>query len=312
MLRSAPPISAFIQSIHMLRSQPDWWAHLCAGYLASLVRRGRRPNTRIAYSFELRDFGFWLQHADIGSLTELTATHIEAWQDDQEGRKAPRTRQVAAAALRGALRWATDQGLPLSSPTLWLRIVRCRAPRLKPRPIPPADLRLIQLYLESPERRSLLDLRNRALFWLIYSSGARISEALSLLRDSITDDGAVVVQKGGSEHFIVISPKASQAIRDYLNVRQDGSPMLFLAGSGQRVLEHQEVQRVWDRLCRQVGIVRFTSHQIRHSCATELLRQHIDSLVIARHLGHRGLGSIAGYAEVALDSRRAAMQALDG
>src|SRR5207248_5580822 len=53
------------------------------------------------------------------------------------------------------------------------------------------------------------------------------------------------------------------------------------------------------------------SHRIRHSCATELHRQHVDALTIARHLGHHDLKQVARYAEVGIDSRREAMAGLD-
>jgi integrase len=66
------------------------------------------------------------------------------------------------------------------------------------------------------------------------------------------------------------------------------------------------------RLCRRLHIARFTNHQIRHSCATQLLRQGVDHLVIAKHLGHHGLRSIQGYAEVGLDTRHQMLEVLDG
>jgi site-specific recombinase XerD len=304
--------------MNRVRTQPDWWLELSAGYLRSLGRLGRRPNTQRAYSYELLDFGEWLDRAGVRSLPELTRRHIECWQDEVHERKAPRTQQVAACAVRGVLRWAADQDLPLSNPSLWLRVVRRRAPRLKPRPIPLTDLQLIWAYFESPASytpsTALLVLRTRALFWLIFSSGARISEALSLNRISVADGTALVIQKGGSEHRLMISQKAAATMAEYVAARTDPSLALFVSYARHPFsrLGQQEAQRSWNQLCRDLGIARFTSHQIRHSCATELLRQHIDSLVIAKHMGHRGLGSIEGYAEVGLDSRRLAMEALDG
>jgi site-specific recombinase XerD len=147
---------------------------------------------------------------------------------------------------------------------------------------------------------------------VILSSGARITEALSLTRSAVVDDHALCIVKGGSEHELVFSAKAQAALADYLRARTDGVAALFVSGDEKRRLSYKEAQRGWNQLCRELGIARFTSHRIRHSCATELLRKHVDSLVITKHIGWRNPATIAGYTEVDLASRREAMQALDG
>jgi len=292
--------------------QPTWWLEITDGYLRSLARRGRRPNTARTYQVELRDFGTWLQRFNVRSSQALRRRHIEDWQDDFRTRSAPRSQMVAAAAVRGALRWGAGQEFGVTS-SLWLCVSQPSSPRLRPRPIPPLDLERILARFEQPST-SLVDLRTRALFRLILSSGARISEALSLDRHSIVDASAMVIQKGGSEHNLVISEKALLALSDYLEARPDQAAPLFVSYSTRGWLGRlgrQEAQRSWDALCRELGIPRFKSHQIRHSCGTELHRRHVDPITIAKHLGHRGLGMVMGYVEVALDSRRAAVQALD-
>lgn len=293
--------------------QPFWWTELSESYLRSVVRRGRRPNTRRAYSYELADFGRWLNRVGVLTLQDLTRGHIEAFQDDQQGLKAPRTRMVAATALRGSLRWAADQELALSSPNLWLRVTMPRVPEMQPRPIPQKDLALICRYFERSDL-DLFRLRARALFWLILSSGARISEALSLTRASAAENTISVIQKGGSIHQLVISETAQIACADYLRARVDRAPALFIMHAHGQPLEPLSIkraQRAWDDLCTELDITRFTSHQIRHSCATELLRQGVNPLVIAKHMGHHGLATIRGYAQVDLDERLNAMRMLD-
>jgi site-specific recombinase XerD len=173
---------------------------------------------------------------------------------------------------------------------------------------------MICIYLAEPSN-SLVDLRTRALFWVILSSGARISEALSLARLSIRDLSAIVIQKGGSEHQMIVSEMAQIAVTDYLTARHDHSEAMFISHRPDRldgVLSNKETQHEWSRLCLKLGIRRFTSHQIRHTCATEMLRQGVHPMVIAKHMGHRGLGSIEGYAEVGLEARRRAVEGFDG
>jgi site-specific recombinase XerD len=285
------------------------------GYLRSLRRLGRRPNTERAYTFELLDFGEWLIESHVQGLPELSRTHIEAWQDQLQLRKKPRTQQVAATALRGLLKWAADQELQLSSPTVWLRVVNPRVPPVKPRPIPGHDLALIKEALDPTEPLSIWRLRTRALFWVIFSSGARISEALSLTRGSIKDGTATVIQKGGRPHDLVISVLAQRALADYEEWRPDLGQALFTSLELRRFgapLGKKEAQNGWDLLCKDLGIERFTSHQIRHSCASSLRRQGVDIVLIAKHMGHRNLQTIQGYTEVEVDERRRAVSLLDG
>lgn len=298
------------------RVVPGWWSALCEGYLRSLSRRARRPNTLIAYRNELEDFGTWLLEKRIKDLSELKRIHVEDWQDDLQGRKKVSTQGVAATALRGFLKWAADQELELASPTLWLRVATPRVPPPLPNPIPMRDLQIMKRALADAEPAQLWRLRTRALFWLIYSSGCRISEALSLMRGAFADgDNTAVIQKGGRRHTLVISEGARQALADYQLLRRDRVPSLFasLDSPGEdQPLRKREVQESWDLLAAALEVERFTTHQLRHSCATDILRGTGDIMLAAKHLGHRSLQAIQGYAEVAMDKRRQAVASLDG
>lgn len=298
----------------MGRPVPLWWLQISDGYLRSVARRGRRPNTLRAYRFELDDFGSWLQAHEVAELRALLRAHVEAWQDDLRERKALPTQMVAAAAIRGLLKWAADQELALSSPTLWLRVASPKVPPGVPRPIPARDLATLRHALTPAEPTDVWRLRTRALFWVTYSSGGRVSEALSLLRHSLSDGAALVIQKGGRAHTLVISATARQAILDYEDHRTDSSKFLFASLRPGRLndpLGWEETQEGWDRLGRELGISRFTTHQIRHSCGTSMRRRGVDIVLIARHLGHRGLRTVMGYLEIELDDRVRAVALLD-
>ena len=125
-----------------------------------------------------------------------------------------------------------------------------------------------------------------------------------------------MVQKGGSKHVLLFSELAVSAAEDYMQARVDDDLALFL-GHPHRVgcakgsrLTHGGADTAWNRLAAELGIGHFSSHSIRHTCATTMLRRRVDSLIIARHMGHRGLATIAGYAEVGLDQRREAVAAM--
>jgi|SRR5579864_1268127 len=295
------------------RVVPGWWSETSKGYLRSLTRKARRPNTLIAYRNELEDFGCWLLEARVHSLAELKRSHIETWQDDLHERKALSTQGVASTALRGFLKWAADQELELSSPTLWLRVTTPHVPPPLPRPIPLHDLQIIEGALAELEPIHPWRLRTRALFWVMYTSGARISEALSLMRSSFDGDAAVILQKGGRKHMLVINERARVAVGDYVAHRIDSLPNLFVSLESWQLdkpLRKREAQESWDLLAAALEIPRFTSHQLRHSCATAILRGTGDIMLAAKHVGHRTLQAIQGYAEVAMDKRRQAVATL--
>ena len=71
------------------------------------------------------------------------------------------------------------------------------------------------------------------------------------------------------------------------------------------------MQESWDALCVELKIRRFVSHQIRHTCATQLLRQNVNPLTIAKHMDHHSLATIQTYAEVGLDERHLMLEVLD-
>jgi integrase/recombinase XerD len=293
---------------------PPWFREICTGYLRSLHRRGRRPMTLRAYISELRACGRWLESEGINDPNQLTGAHLELWQDFRAGVIKPGTQKLAAAAVRGALRWAATQEPPLIASPLWLRVVTTRTGPLLPKPIPQRDLEKILEALASWPRTDLTWLRSRALFFVILSSGARIAEALQLDRDQLAERTATVIQKGGGEKLLVVSESAFAAVADYLAARRDSCCALFVA-HGRKApderLTYQGAYWGWNWFCAQVGVKRFGSHRIRHSCATRLLRQGVDSLIIAKHMGHRGTASIGGYAEVGLDMRHEMLQVMD-
>jgi len=293
---------------------PGWWLELSQDFLRSLRRANRRPNTEATYRSELSDFGGWLLAHGIQGLNELRGDHIEAWQDELHERLAPGTQHIAATALRRLLKWAAIRELPLSNPTLWLRVTSPRVPPLVPRPIPGPDLAVILRELGPAEPGDSWRLRTRALFQVIYSSGARINEALALQRNSFSEGSAVVIQKGGRQHTLLISEAARRALADYEAVRRDGGPALFASLISRKPtapLRRKEAQKSWNRLCHELGIAPFTSHRIRHSCATTLRRKRVDIVLIAKHMGHRDLQTIMGYSEVDMDERRQAVAMLD-
>lgn len=73
-----------------------------------------------------------------------------------------------------------------------------------------------------------------------------------------------------------------------------------------------DVRLVWKKMSKRLGLSYWTTHAIRHTCATVLLAAGIDHLVIAEHLGHHGVATIANYAKVGEKGRQRVLGTMGG
>jgi integrase/recombinase XerD len=296
------------------RVVPGWWVGLMDGYLRSLSRRGRQRTTIETYRIELAGFGAWIHEHGVMALPMVTQRLVERWQDDMEERQLkPSSRAVASYALRGLLKWATREELGVADDRLYRRIEIPMVPEQDPKPIPRRDLDKILHAFANQDRDDPWWLRTRALFLLLYASSARISEALSLDRGSLREDGTPVIQKGGRPHLLVVNEDAERAVAQWEACRTDDAPAMFInlkpAFYGRRLIK-AEAQKDWNRLCVELGIERFTNHQVRHATGTTLRRRGADVVLISKHMGHRGLHMALRYVQIDVEDRQRAVALL--
>lgn len=293
--------------------QPRWWPLMTERYLAWMRRRGNSEGTLRAYRWALQDFGRWIG-PEVDDPEALRPHHVESWQDDlRERGLAPRTQQLGANSVRSGLKWGRRNGYHVA-PEVPESIVVPKAPKLVARPLEPEHVDLITAFL-SPARPKapLLYWRTRALWFLMVTTGARVGEVVSLDRDDFEHDYALVRQKGGSEHRLLAPPIALTALHDYLIRREDDVDALFVTHHNPptRRLEPAGVREAWHRLADDLGIPRFNTHRLRHTCASELIEAGVPVDVVAEHLGHHGLATVMNYARVSRRRRRGALDALE-
>ncbi len=166
--------------------------------------------------------------------------------------------------------------------------------------------------LDGPVEKDPLSLRNRAILELIYSSGLRVSEVVSL---NVTDiDPSIhllrVVGKGGKERIVPVGEKALKAIQDYLSyrdvlIRRDRKATacvaLFLNRYGTR-LTARSVERMIKSYALKRGLIRkINPHALRHSFASHLLGAGADLRSIQEMLGHASLSTTQKYTHISLE-----------
>ncbi|MBQ2637716.1 tyrosine-type recombinase/integrase [Candidatus Saccharibacteria bacterium] len=154
-------------------------------------------------------------------------------------------------------------------------------------------------------------LRDRAIVELLFSGGLRVSELVNLNRGDINLDRRefMVRGKGSKDRPIFISTAAADRVREYLAVRHDDLPALFLNNSkhmndldtsgNYRRLTARSIQRIIDKYSRAAGIVKHvTPHTLRHSFATDLLMNGADIRSVQALLGHSDISTTQIYTHV--------------
>ncbi|MGC2303525.1 tyrosine-type recombinase/integrase [Candidatus Binatus sp.] len=149
-----------------------------------------------------------------------------------------------------------------------------------------------------------LDLRDRAMLEVIYGSGCRIAEAISLnwehLRGGMPGDVRVVSGKGGDDRIVLIGEPARDALRKWrcLAWSKDLGAPIFQNARGER-LTARAAQKMFKERAERAGIEgRVHPHMFRHSCATHLLERGAGIADISALLGHKNLATTARYTHV--------------
>jgi site-specific recombinase XerD len=279
------------------------WTAALEAFDQDLRRRAVAPKTRRAYAIDTAQFATWasareLRPASVG-LRDLRRYLAEL----SERGNAPSTIARKLAALRGLLRVQIDLGERQENPAELLS-----SPK-KPKHLPRV-LRLdeIEALLDRIPAGSALELRDRALFELAYSSGLRAEELVSLDVESIDfDSESVRVEgKGGRTRIVPVGEHALRAVERYLrNGRpslESGEPALLLSKSGRR-LSTSDVRRrlrLWARRAatRSPALIDAHPHALRHSFATHLLEGGADLRAIQELLGHATISTTQVYTRV--------------
>lgn len=159
----------------------------------------------------------------------------------------------------------------------------------------------------NPLHEDWVVLRNKTILILIYATGLRVSEALSLTKQNITRDEIKVIGKGKKERIVPLLPVAKNYIDAYLCKLpydiEDGEQ--FFLGVRGKPLNYAIFARELVNLRRFYGLPEYcSSHAFRHSFATHLLQKGTDLRVIQELLGHASLSATQRYTKIDIDHLR--------
>jgi site-specific recombinase XerD len=162
------------------------------------------------------------------------------------------------------------------------------------------------LKLDAP---SVIKFRDKAILELLFSTGLRVSELASLKRDlNIDKDEFSIRGKGDKMRIVFISQSARHWVKEYLKIRKDANPWLFIghdkaakARKGEDVvgLTPRSIERIVQRYAKLAGInKKITPHTMRHSFATDLLMNGADIRSVQTLLGHSSITTTQIYTHI--------------
>ena len=271
------------------------------------VERGLSPCTWKSYGYQIRGYLRFLEarrRSPEGATREDILAYLERRKED--GLKSA-SLFIAAMALRQFHRYLAASGRALADPTAGMRL-----PRFKQRIPEPLGADAMDRLLRPPPSGKFGALRDHAMIELMYAVGLRVSElvGLRLGQVDLREGWVRVIGKGSKERLVPFGPRATAALRRYIEARDVRFPaagdILFLNGRGGPLTRGGFASRL-AAAARRAGISgRVTPHQLRHSCAPSLLEGGADLRVLSELLGHASVLTTARYAHVSAEHLKAA------
>lgn len=265
-------------------------------------RRGASPHTIANYRLDLLRLTEWLQERDIMSWIAVDRQSVRAWIAWLHGEGyAASSVGRKLAALRSFFRFLAREGLVAKSP-----IILIQAPK-KGSALPTVlTVDEIERLIEAPDHRTALGTRDRCLLEVMYGTGVRVSELLSLRIDQIEwGQRTISVRgKGSKERIVLLGDLAIDALERYVHdsrpslLRDPHEDALFLSNLG-GPLSVRGFHVILQGHVKTAEIERHvTPHTLRHSFATHMLEGGADLRAVQELLGHESVSTTQIYTHV--------------
>ena len=261
---------------------------------------GQRRQSAHTLSAYRRDLSLLQELAGETSLATLQSHHIRRFIAQLHGRGlSGRTLARILSAWRGFFRWCCLRGEMAQNPVEGVKAPK--SPKALPHALSPDEAAA----LLDPAGDDILELRDRAIFELFYSSGLRLSELASLDIACLADVGSGEIRVLGKRSKLRVVPvgaKAREALtawsarrNELLKAGQDERPALFLGRNGTR-LSVRMIEVRLKRRALQLGLpTHVHPHMLRHSFASHVLQSSGDLRAVQEMLGHASIASTQVY-----------------
>jgi integrase/recombinase XerC len=273
------------------------------------VERNASRHTIVNYLMDLKQFdsflkekGFCIESGEI-DISRIREDHIKVF----AGSLYKRCKRISIArklsTLKTFFRYLMKHGVIGSNPAEFIA-----SPKIEKHLPTVLTFEEATGLIEAPSNEDIIELRDRAILEMLYSSGIRVGELVKLdVRDVNLDLGVIkVMGKGRKERIVPVGKVALETLKRYLSRRKEiikaSNETLFLSKHGRRIYP-RAVQRVVARYARISGIAkRPTPHSLRHTFATHLLNAGADLRAIQEMLGHSSVSTTQRYTKIGIDS----------
>jgi site-specific recombinase XerD len=284
-------------------------SELILDYIEHLeVEGGRSAKTAENYTLYLERFVQFSNDVSVDKITSELVRKYRLWlnrfKNDNDDELATITQSYHLIALRGFLTYLAKRDITSLSPE------KIDLPKITRKQVTFLHYDEVARMLDTIPLDSEVGLRDRAIIELLFSSGLRVSELVSLNRDHVNTKRRefMVRGKGQKDRPVFIGEATARRVQDYLATRLDNLPPLFLSYSRNntastsgdyRRLSVRSVQRIINRYARLAGITKHVSpHTMRHSFATDLLMNGADLRSVQSMLGHSNISTTQVYTHV--------------
>ena len=267
------------------------------------IEDGLAPLTLAAYRRDLLAYATWLKKPLAGS----SEADLLAYMAERHAGTRATTANRRLTVFKRYFRWAVREHLVDSDPTL--RLLAARQPLRVPKSLSEAQ---VEALLAAPDIATPLGLRDRAMLELMYASGLRVSELVTLKTVQLgLNEGALrVTGKGSRERLLPFGAEAQVWLQRYLAQSRPAilagaaSEALFVTRLGAG-MSRQMFWRLCKRYALQAGVTApLSPHTLRHAFATHLLNHGADLRAVQMLLGHADIGTTTIYTHVARERLR--------
>ncbi|WP_257157829.1 site-specific tyrosine recombinase XerD [Corynebacterium sp. BF-R-2] len=284
-----------------------WLMHL-------MVEKGASKNTVSNYRRDINRYVSWLAETGISDLRHVQRTHVENYLVHLRESLAQSSASRALIVARGLHKFALAEGLVETD--VAAEVTPPKQAQTLPETLTVDDVDKLLNAIPTDEAATPIDIRDRALLEVLYGTGARISEVISLHVDDVTGDTPRSVRdivllsgKGDKQRLVPMGSHAAKAVEDYL-VRSrpilatGASHALFLNTRGKALSRQSAWAAIKTAAERAQLTANISPHTLRHSFATHLLEGGADVRTVQELLGHSSVTTTQIYTHVTADSLR--------
>lgn len=275
------------------------------GYLHNT--RGTSKNTEISYERDLRKLEQFLMREGIQDVEQVTTTILNSYIMYMEKEQfAPSSISRSIASIRAFFQYLCQKSGWKENPAETLK-----APKIEKKMPGILTVEEVDLLLQQPKANTAKGIRDRAMLELLYATGIRVSELISLtLKDINLKLGYITCSSGEKERVIPFGSAAKRSVEHYMEgaraelLGSQESEMLFLNCSG-KSMSRQGFWKVLKSYAEAAGIQQdITPHTLRHSFAAHLVQNGADLKSVQEMMGHSDISTTQIYMNMNMNKIR--------